>query len=92
MDIGVRQETLITMPGQPVLVQLPLIPAYALTVHKTQALSIKHIVRGCIEGVFAQVKDCNMRVAFGKEGSKSVVHPYSMPSFFFPIFSTTTPM
>ena len=47
MDIGVRQETLITMPGQPVLVQLPLIPAYALTVHKTQALSIKHIVRGC---------------------------------------------
>ena len=54
MDIRVRQETLITMPGQPVLVQLPLIPAYALTVHKTQALSIKHIVRGCIEGVFAQ--------------------------------------
>ena len=54
MDIGVRQETLTTMPGQPVLVQLPLIPAYALTVHKTQALSIKHIVRGCIEGVFAQ--------------------------------------
>ncbi len=54
MDIGVRQETLITMPGQPVLVQLPLIPAYALTVHKAQALSIKHIVRGCIEGVFAQ--------------------------------------
>ena len=54
MDIGVRQETLTMMPGQPVLVQLPLIPAYALTVHKTQALSIKHIVRGCIEGVFAQ--------------------------------------
>ena len=54
MDIGVRQETLITMPGQPVLVQLPLIPASALTVHKTQALSIKHIVRGCIEGVFVQ--------------------------------------
>ena len=62
------------------------------TVHKTQALSIKHIVRGCIEGVFAQVKDCNMRVAFGKEGSKSVVNQYSMPSFFLPIFSTTTPM
>ena len=32
MDIGVRQETLVTMPGHPVLVQLPLIPAYALTV------------------------------------------------------------
>ena len=26
----------------------------ALTVHKTQALSIKHLVRGCLEGVFAQ--------------------------------------
>ena len=28
-------------------------PAYALTVHKTQALSIKHIVLGSLEGVFA---------------------------------------
>ena len=33
--------------------QLPLVPSYALTVHKTQALSIKHPVRGCLEGVFA---------------------------------------
>ena len=25
-----------------------LVPAYALTVHKTQALSIKHLVLGCV--------------------------------------------
>ena len=48
-----RQETLTACQGQPVLVQLPLVPSYALTVHKTQALSIKHVVRGCLEGVFA---------------------------------------
>ncbi len=28
----------------------------AMTIHKTQALSIKYIVRGCLEGVFAQGK------------------------------------
>ena len=33
---------------------MPIQPAYALTVHKVQALSISHIVRGCIEGVIAQ--------------------------------------
>ena len=32
-----RQETLTACLGQPVLVQLPLVPSYALTVHKTQA-------------------------------------------------------
>ena len=35
------------------MLQLPLAPAYSLTVHKTQALSIKHLVLGCLEGVFA---------------------------------------
>ena len=54
IDVTVRQETLATIPGQPVLVQLQLVPSYGLTVHKVQALSIKHIVRGCLEGVFAQ--------------------------------------
>ena len=29
------------------------IEAYALTIHKTQSLSIRHIVRGCVEGIFA---------------------------------------
>ena len=32
MDIQVRQETLTNVQGQPVLVQLPIIPCYALTV------------------------------------------------------------
>ena len=54
MDITARQETLVNIPGQPVLLQLPAVPCYALTVHKVQSLSIKHIVRGCLEGVFAQ--------------------------------------
>lgn len=54
MDITARQETLTTIPGQPVLLQLCVVPAYALTVHKVQALSIKHVVRGCLEGIFAQ--------------------------------------
>ena len=52
MDLGARQETLNTR-GEPILLQLPLVPAYALTVHKTQALSIKHQVIGCLEGIFA---------------------------------------
>ena len=32
MDKQVRQETLTNVQGQPVLVQLPIIPCYALTV------------------------------------------------------------
>ena len=35
------------------LVQVPLQPAYGLTLHKVQALPIKQIVRGCLEGIFA---------------------------------------
>ena len=55
MDVTARQETLVTVVGQPVLLQLSLVPCYALTIHKTQALSIRHIVNGCLEGVFASV-------------------------------------
>ena len=50
VDVTARQETLGPSQGQPALLQLPIVPSYALTVHKTQALSIKHIVRGCLEG------------------------------------------
>jgi len=50
IDVTARQETLSSFQGQPALLQLPIVPSYALTVHKTQALSIKHIVRGCLEG------------------------------------------
>ena len=35
------------------MLQLPFQPAYALTIHKVQALTIKHFVDGCLEGIFA---------------------------------------
>ena len=47
MDCLVRQENL-NIRGDPLMLQLSLVPAYALTVHKTQALSIKHLVLGCV--------------------------------------------
>ena len=56
VDVTARQETLASSQGQPSLLQLPIVPSYALTVHKTQALSIKHIVRGCLEGVACLVE------------------------------------
>ncbi len=52
MDIGARQENL-AVRGEPILLQLCVVPAYALTIHKVQALSIAHLVIGCLEGVFA---------------------------------------
>ena len=54
IDVIPRQETLPAVSGHPVLLQLPLVPCYALTVHKVQSLSMTDIVRGCLEGVFAQ--------------------------------------
>ena len=37
LDITTRQESL-KIRGEPQLLQLPLIPSYALTIHKTQVL------------------------------------------------------
>ena len=48
LDVVARQEAL-KARGEPQMLQLPLVPAYALTIHKTQALSIKHRVNGCLE-------------------------------------------
>jgi len=81
MDIHPRQENLIAK-GEPILLQLSMVPAYAchrsklarllslqcvhycfaftaprLTVHKTQALSIKHIVKGCLEAA-GRIANC----------------------------------
>ena len=39
IDVSARQENLATVPGMPVMVQMPLQPCYGLTIHKTQALS-----------------------------------------------------
>ena len=52
IDVQVRPESL-ACAGDPVMLQLPVQPSYALTVHKTQSLSITHVVRGLLEGVFA---------------------------------------
>ena len=52
IDVQPRPEGL-KARGEPILLQLSLVPAYALTIHKTQALSIKHVVCGCLEGIFA---------------------------------------
>ena len=52
MDVGARQENL-KAPGEPVMLQMPVVPAYALTNHKIQALTMKDKVVGCLEGVFA---------------------------------------
>ena len=53
MDVPARENTLTGRDGKSVLHQVPIVPAYALTVHKTQALSMKHFVQGCLEGFFA---------------------------------------
>ncbi len=53
IDVTARQENL-AVKGEPIMLQLPIVPAYSLTIHKTQALSIKHEVAGCLEGVFAR--------------------------------------
>ena len=53
MDVNCRNETIHGTGGESLLLQMPLAPAYGLTVHKTQALSIKHVVDGCTEGMFA---------------------------------------
>ena len=49
IDCAIRQENL-NFAGQPIMLQLPLVPAYALTVHKTQVLA-------------CAVRDVCMRVA-----------------------------
>ena len=50
MDVIARQETITGVRGEPVLLQLPVVPCYALTIHKTQALSVSHQVssRKCV--------------------------------------------
>ena len=35
------------------MLQLTVQPAYCLTIHKVQALTIRHDVHGCLEGMFA---------------------------------------
>ena len=52
MDVTARAETL-KGAGGAAMVQAPFQPSYGVSLHKVQALTIKHVVRGCLEGVFA---------------------------------------
>jgi len=53
IDLNPRAETVPTARGKPNMLQLQIQPGYAVTIHKIQALTIKHDVNGCLEGVFA---------------------------------------
>ena len=53
IDVPARENTLTGQDCKTVLHQVPVSPAYALTIHKVQSLSIKHDVLGCLEGIFA---------------------------------------
>ena len=53
IDVKPRRETILSSRGHPALLQEPIVPAYALTVHKCQSLTIRHATQGCIEGIFA---------------------------------------
>ena len=53
IDVVPRKEVAGTARGQPSMLQLTLQPVYCLSIHKVQALTIRHNVDGCLEGVFA---------------------------------------
>ena len=53
IDIEPRKEVVATARGKPSMLQLTIQPAYCLTIHKVQALTIRHDVNGCLEGMFA---------------------------------------
>ena len=53
IDLDPRKETVPTARGKPSMLQLQVQPAYALTIHKVQSMTIRHQVNGCLEGVFA---------------------------------------
>ena len=77
IDLQVRQEIL-QVRGDPVMLQLSVTPCYALTIHKTQALSIKHTVRGCLEGVFV-----TCLIVFGDARNASLSFPICSLFFVF---------
>ena len=50
LDVQARWES---APHESVMIQLPLVPAYALSIHKVQSLTMRNAVLGCLEGIFA---------------------------------------
>lgn len=55
IDCAVRQEN-IHARGDPIMLQLPLVPAYALTVHKTQAVVLSRAVSLYLLGMFVATR------------------------------------
>ena len=53
VDVVPRKESVPGARGKPLMMQLQLLPSYALTIHKVQALTIRDQVLGCLEGTFA---------------------------------------
>ena len=53
IDLEPQREMVPAARGKPSMLQLQVQPAYALVIHKVQALTIRHDVDGCLEGVFA---------------------------------------
>ena len=53
---------------------LRLVPAYALTVHKTQALSIKHLVLGCVA---LSLRARTLRHTVGRERAQTATHLFA---------------
>ena len=53
LDIEPRREMVPSAIGKPAMLQFTLQPAYGLSIHKVQSMTILHKVLGCLEGVFA---------------------------------------
>ena len=53
IDVEPRKEVIASARGKPYMLQLGFQPAYCSTIHKVQALTIRHNGHGCLEGVFA---------------------------------------
>ena len=56
VDLEPRSEEVPKARGKPRMVQLQVQPANALTIHKVQALTIRDVVYGCLEGIIYDPK------------------------------------
>ena len=62
IDLQPRRETVATARGKPTMLQLTLQPAYGLTIHKVQSLTIRITVQGCLEGFLHWVRSTSFPV------------------------------
>ena len=76
LDIEPRKEVVGTSRGKPSMSQLTVQPAYCLTIHKVQALTIRHVVDGCLEGMFALGQ---MYVLWSRVTDPALFHAVGLP-------------